>query len=291
MKLNVLILTAVAAYFGPAPAKGQEKNNTVKSELPTANVLPLTPESFCSGLPNAFAITAQEFTIEANALCPGNAPSQAFRDLLTNAYSGQTNDPERIERDYIRDLPSSENITGNNIQIFIAYAMKVPRKGVEALLAEESFVETPYSRDILTINASFLPPPVNNGEADTAFSIEQKTNVNRTDNPQVIFNDVSRHELRMYRLHPNNFDFFLAVRTLAAPSEQFSKSVVLRGVLADAAAPNDSSYIVTVLNFIMNSRDEPDSNIAEGMDETFRDFISRDMQTIYTAHTQAANGN
>jgi len=283
MKLRHLLIGSLFFYFGSSLAsdKPGDAVHGISNQLPTPNVLALTPENFCLGLPNAFAITAQTFTIEANALCPGLIPSQIFRELLQTPYTGQNN-PGR----FVRQLPSSETITGNNIQIFIAYAMKVPKKGVKALLAEETFVEKPYSEGILSIASNFLPPPINNGEADTAFSIEQKTNVNRTNNPQVIFNDVSQHELRMYRLHPNNFDFFLAVRTLAARSEQFGKAVVLRGVIADAASPNDSSYIITVLNFVMNSRDTPGSNIADGMQDTFMAFITSDMQSVYQAHIQ-----
>ncbi|MFW7377790.1 MAG: hypothetical protein ACOH5I_03140 [Oligoflexus sp.] len=146
------------------------------------------------------------------------------------------------------------------------------------MLAEEFFVELPYAFDVLKIDSSFLPAPANNGDADISFTVEQVTNVNHE---RVMFNDVFRHELRMYRLHPNNFDFLLAARTLATPSEQFRKAVVLKGVIADEASPKDSAYLITVFNFIMNDREEDD-----GVEETFLEFIMRDMQSIYQTHIQ-----
>lgn len=253
------------------------------NELPQPNQLELSPENFCRGIPNVMAYSEQSFDIEIQALCDGTTPTQDFLEILSNPYEGQNNAGRRIQ-----ELSSSESLPNQSVQIFIAYAMKVPKRGVEALLAEEGFVENPYSEGILSINASFLEPPRNEGNADTAFSIEQVTNVNRTNNPQVIFNDISQHDLRMYRMHPNNFDFFLAVRTLVEPSEQFRKAVVVRGVMADSENPAASAYIITVLNFIMNSRGDPDGRVGEGMIDTFTDFIVDDMRSVYQAHSQGS---
>lgn len=280
MKPTHFLILLTAAYLSSSYAADKVNGEQPRAakELPQPNVLDLTPENFCLGLPNALAISKQNFTIEANALCQGQAPTQLFRELLANPYLGG----DRPNR-FLEEIPSSEVVTGNNIQIFVAYAMKVPRKAVDALLAEEGFVKVPYRQEILNITSDFLPPPKNDGEADIAFSVEQRTVVTHE---RVMFNDLSRHELRTYRLHPNNFDFLLAVRTLAAPSEQFKKAVVLKGLIADSEAPTNSTYLVTIFNFIMNSRDEPDSNIAEGVEETFLEFIERDMQNIFLAHSQ-----
>jgi hypothetical protein len=57
--------------------------------------------------------------------------------------------------------------------------------------------------------------------------------------------------------------------------------------MADPQDPEGSTYVFTVLNFIMNSRGDPDSNIGEGMRDTFVEFIESDLVTLYNEQVGA----
>ncbi len=237
--------------------------------LPVKNTIAITPDNFCKGLPNVFAITKQNIKEQTDILCPGGVPSATFTSLITNAYRG-TGTPTLTT---IRVVEDQAAVTS---EILVAYALRVPKNAVKTLLGEEQHVVVPYQGENLNISAKFLPPPLNLGEADTAFTIEQRTVVR--DN--VSFDDTSIHDLRMYPLYPNNFDFFMAARTLQKPSEQFKKSVVLRAVLGDATDPN-SAYSVTLLHFVMNSREEHERVV-----EAFTNFITADMRVLYTNNSR-----
>ncbi len=233
--------------------------------LPPKNVLALSPENFCLGLKNAFAITKQNFADEAALLCPAQVPSPLFRTLLSNAYQG-------VGEPIITTILIQETSATKTTQITVAYAMKINKPPVKVLLAEEKRVPTPYAENPLAISAKFGPPPLNTGDADTAFTVEQRTKVDAL----VSFDDISMHDLKLYRLHPNNFDFFMAARTLTTPSEQFKKSVVFRGVMRDPVNAN-ASYSISVLNFVMNSRDQHDRVV-----DAFTKFITADFKGLYT---------
>ncbi len=236
--------------------------------IPPKNVLALTPENFCLGFKNMFAITKQSFQDEANLICPNQTPAPLLGTLIANAYTG-TGTP------VIQNIAQTI-VDEQTIQLTVAYAMKIPKPPVPTLLGEEKNVPTPYVGDPLTIRPKFGAPVVNTGDADTAFTVEQRTIVKAA----VEFDEVSVHDLKLYRMHPNNFDFFAAVRTLRTPSEQFKKAVVLRGVMRDPANAN-GSISITVLNFVMNSREEP-----ERVTEAFSRFIEADMIALYNAQSK-----
>ncbi|MDQ3231234.1 MAG: hypothetical protein M3Q07_05385, partial [Pseudobdellovibrionaceae bacterium] len=128
----------------------------------------------------------------------------------------------------------------------------------------------------LTITPKFAAPVLNSGDAETAFTVEQRTVVDAGEE----FDDISVHDLKLYRMHPNNFDFFAAVRTLRAPSEQFKKAVVVRGVMRDPANPK-GSITVTVMSFVMNSRDNHENSV-----EAFSAFIAADAKSLHAAQSK-----
>jgi hypothetical protein len=250
------------------PVTVQAQTNSAQHVIPPKNVLALTPENFCLGFKNMFAITKQSFQDEANLICPNQVPAPLFATLVANAYTG-TGTP------FIQTINNTV-IDEQTIQLTVAYAMKIPKPPVPTLLGEEKNVPTPYVGDPLTIRPKFGTPVPNTGDADTAFTVEQRTTVRAA----VEFDEVSVHDLKLYRMHPNNFDFFAAVRTLRTPSEQFKKAVVLRGVMRDPANAN-ASISITVLNFVMNSRDEP-----ERVTEAFMNFIGADLRALYAAQSK-----
>lgn len=237
--------------------------------LPPINQLALTPENFCLGLKNLFAITKQSIQDEANLICPNFVPAPLLGTILSNAYQG-VGEPT-ISTVLVLETPATQTT-----QITVAYAMKLAKPPVPVLLGEEKHVPSPYSKNPLTIQAKFVTPALNTGDADTVFTVEQQTTVDAA----VKFDDISSHDLKLYRLYPNNFDFFMAARTLNKPTEQFKRSVVLRGVMRDANNPN-ASYSITVLNFVMNSRNQHDRVVA-----AFTDFITADLKALYAEQSK-----
>ncbi len=233
--------------------------------IPSKNMQALTPENFCVGVGNVLKVSKQSFADEAAQLCPNGLPSATLKALVASPYAG-SGQPNIIT---LNVAEVKETTTSN---ITVAYAMKIPKNAVKVLLGEEAHVSSIYKGENLTISAKFLPPPINLGEADTAFQIEQKTVVK--DN--VSFDDTSVHDLRLYRMFPNNFDMMMAVRTLSKPSEQFRKSVVVRGVMQDASNP-DQALSFSVLSFSMNSRERHDRVIA-----AFSEFIKSDFMSLYS---------
>ncbi len=257
--MGTQILAALGlAWLIPAALFGQT------NLLPAKSTLAVTPANFCLGMKNVAAITKQSFTEEANLLCANQAPTALFTTLINSAYQG-TGTPT-LTTVLVQETPATLTT-----QLTVAYAMKVNKDPVKVLLGEEKHVSSSYSQDPLSISAKFMAPPVNSGDADTAFVVQQKTSVKA----QVSFDDTSIHDLKLYQLYTYNFDFFLAVRTLTAPTEQFKKSVVLRAIFQDPANQNQS-YAVTILNFVMNNRDQHDRTV-----DAFTKFIQSDFMTLY----------
>ena len=253
--------------------------------LPVKNELPLSPDTFCQGVERVLAKASENLQNEAAAICQNGQANAAFNSLLQNPFQGQ-GDPA----DFIQTLQSNEQVPANHLQIFIGYSMVINNEPVAAHIIEEKFVETPYtSQDqILKISNQFETSPLNLGDSDTVFQLKQTVDVNRQDNPQVKFTDVSTHYLKLYTLHPDNFDFFLAARTLVTPTEQFAKAVVLRGVYRNPNNPAQS-IVVSILNFMMNDRGG--GNIGDGIEEAFMAFIVSDMGQLYMRQNQAGQDN
>lgn len=271
----------LTAFASPEGDNDKKSKSGKTYTLPIENKLPLTLNSFCSGVPNVMAITTQNISQELSVLCNGQTPTATFQEIFSNPYTGD-DDP----RDFMVDVPPPADLEGELIQLYVAYAVKVPKKAVSTLISEEPIALIPYAEGILKITPTFMEPPENLGDADTSFLVQQVTDVNRQNNPEVIFNDVSVHRLNMYRLHPDNFDYFLAARTLTAETEQFKVSNIVRGVMSDPVNPDNSSYVFTVLNVIMNSRGDPNGNVGNGMRDTFFDFFETSISDAFAAQTR-----
>ena len=256
--MSVIVRSLCLALFASNLALAQARF------IPPKSSLPVSPENFCAGMKNIFSITTQSFKEEADFLCANNQVTPLFQALLTQAYQG-TGEP------IIQQLLVQENEAAMTSQITVAYAMKINKDPVKVLLGEEKHVSDGYNIEHLTISARFLAPPINKGESDTAFLIEQKTTVNA----RVKFEDISTHDLRLYQPYLNNFDFFFAARTLKAPTEQFKKSVIIRAIMQD---PKDEqqTYALSILNFVMNSREQHDRVV-----EAFTNFIRSDFNALY----------
>lgn len=245
-----------------------ESDFTHSSDLASVrNVLPLNGNSFCAGVTNAMKTSTQNMSEEIAAICNGGTPTPLLAQLWASPYEGVGQPTPQT----IRIVPIDEDTS----EIFIAYAMRIPKKSVQTLLGEEKHAIVPYdsgpTEDPMKMSFKFLEPPKNTGDCDTAFTLEQLVQVRTAVN----FDDTTKHELKLYLMHPNNFDFFMAGRTLVAPSTQFKRSVVVRGFMTD---PNDATKTLatTVLHFVMNSREQHERMVA-----AFMEFIRADMLALY----------
>ena len=241
--------------------------------LPTKKDVPLTTASFCAGVENVLKVTKQDFKPEIAALCTGATPTALFATILAAPYLGTGT--RRVTEIKVGDAASKDDV-----QIFITYSMRFAKGTVPILLKEEPYLATaskyeekPGDTDGLKVSYKFLPPPLNLGDSDTAFQVEQLTSHAGNN---VDFSDKSKHDLRLYRMHPDNFEFLMAVRTLAAPTAQFKRAVAVRGVMTDPTNPANA-YSLTVINLVMNGR-----NANNNVIDKFMDFIKADMASLYT---------
>ena len=86
-----------------AYALGKSSGEVSTLVLPDKNELPISLESFCSGIPNVTAITKQNISQELGVFCNGaNQPTDTLRQLAANPYEGDGN-----ANDFIIDLPLS----------------------------------------------------------------------------------------------------------------------------------------------------------------------------------------
>jgi len=245
--------------------------------LPVANKLPLTPDNFCLGAQNTLKTAKQVLTEELAVLCSANAATTLFKNLLAAPYAG-TGTPTLTQV-----FAPREDNNNRTTEIMVAFAMRIPKSAVNTLLVEEKHAVVSYDSEAqppplgnqlanMKMSFQFMEPPKNEGDADTTFTLQQTVD---TRSVAVNFKDISTHELKQYILHPDNFDFFLAGRTLVTPTEQFKKSVVVRGFLTD---PTDATktLVITVAHFLMNSRDQHDQLVL-----AFSNFLTTDVTKLY----------
>ncbi len=247
--------------------------------LPVANKLALTPENFCLGAQNVIKTAKQALQEQLAVICAGNSPTALFKNLLGNPYSG-TGLPTLTQV-----FAPREDQAARTTEIQVAFAMRIPKTSVQTLLFEEKHATVSYDSEAqakplgnqlaqMKMSFQFGEPPKNEGDADTTFGLQQTVDVRSA---LVTFQDVSQHELKQYILHPNNFDFFMAGRTLLSPTDQFKKSVVIRAFLPDSGDPN-ASLVITVAHFLMNSREQHEQLV-----RVFQNFLTTDVSKLYQA--------
>jgi hypothetical protein len=245
--------------------------------LPVAQKLPITPDTFCLGAQNVLKTAKQVLTDELAVLCTGNTATTLFKNLIAAPYAG-TGTPALTQV-----FPPRADNNAKTSEIMVAFAMRIPKTAVNTLLVEEKHAIVPYDSEAqppplgnqlanMKMSFQFMEPPKNEGDADTTFALQQTVD---TRSVAVNFKDVSTHELRQYILHPDNFDFFMAGRTLVAPTEQFKKSVVVRGFMTDPADAT-KTLVVTVAHFLMNSRDQHEQLVL-----AFSNFLTTDVSKLY----------
>lgn len=211
-----------------------------KRPFPKIEKLPVSPDVFCRGFDKVFAITTQDIKREVGYLCQNGTPSDLLRDLVANPYKGD--DQVRI-----RTLLTQQE--GKNSRVIVAFSTKIPEKPLKAILTDEKKLTTHYfsKTKYLDLTTEFGETPVNNNDADTVFTLNVTTKVRSS---KVNFDDTAREYLKFYRMHPNNFDYFFAARTLIQPTPHSIESNTIRGYMPD---PNDSNatLAISVFNFLL----------------------------------------
>lgn len=282
--MNFLPVLSIVCFLGlscerettsEAGSKDQEKPRAARVQgvnlLPEKNVVALTPANFCAAIKNVKAQSKQTFASEIAVLCTNDTPTAMFNGLIANAYNG-------VGTQQLTEIIAGPTGQMGQIQILAAYAMRINKPAVPLLLAEEPYINVAnYNFDGFKMEFKFVAPPPNDNDCDTGFRVEQ---FSQRRGQRVEFDDTSLHDLKLYRLYPNNFDFMMAVRSIVTPTVQFKKSIALRGVMTDPADPK-RAYSVTVLNLTMNGRGEE-----ERMIETVMAYLRSDMRSVYAYHNK-----
>lgn len=224
--------------------------------FPTLQKLPSSPDSFCAGMSSVFAITTQEITREVNYLCRDSAPTTLFRELFSSPYNGSN----QVK---VRQLLVQQE--EKNSRVIVAFSTKIPLSPVKAILQEEKNTTIPYKSksNYLELTVDFIDPPKNSNDADTVFGLRVRSKVRSS---KVNFDDTVNEYLKFYRMHPNNFDYFFAARTLIEPSSHSIESNTLRGFMPD---PNDANatIAVSVFNFLMATPEKQHEALVEELIE------------------------
>lgn len=284
-----MVLFSLLASW-PYQASGQASARS----LPQRNDLPISAESFCKGMPTVVQASAKQNANEAlSSLCQGTNPTQLLRDLITEPYNGGGTPTFKDRGDGL----GREEFSGTRyVRFNVAFSMRIPgKRAVDLLLAEEALMRDPTyargSRDsALSIQYDVLRPDLEQpllkeNEGDIAFRVLQRTL--RTGGRRQ-FNNLTEHDLKLFRMFDNNFDFMVAVRSLnrdrSSQSETralFNKAIVIRAAITD---PNDkkSAIMMTILNFeVYDQQDQDDAVI-----RIFSNYITKDIQAIYNFHTK-----
>jgi hypothetical protein len=241
------------------------------SLLPVKNDLPISGDVFCAGLAKTLGTMKQNVKTEAAVLCNGNKATALLNDLIATPYTGTGNPP-------LRQIDSAAPVGQGNVRNYVAYSIRAPKKAVPMLLAEEQLVKTTKYSDSegFTIALSMDPQLiVNENDCDTAFRVNQYA---ENKNERAPFTDNSKHDLKFYRLHPDNFDYLAAARTLVEPTGQIKHASIVRGFMPD---PADKNFTISfsVVHSIMNGRD-----FEERVSSAFEGFIASDVATAYNFH-------
>lgn len=252
----------------------------VRKPLPQKNKLPITPVSFCSGQEGLVKKVKQPIQDEFSLLCQAGQPTALFMTMVTSAYDGSN----AVNYTPIKVGPSGE--LPGWVDVKVAYSLRVRKTAVQILRSEEALMgpDFPYKSPDLNISFKFDVAPVLEGDADTAFTVKQRS-LRQAGSRN--FDDLSTHTLKLYRLIPNNFDFLLAARSLVEDSVElnkserlFKKATVLRAAMTD---PKDPSFgiVTTVMNFVVSDQQGQQDRV----EDIFVNFIKADLLNVFKYHS------
>ena len=240
-----LIIGVFVAVGSLAPHQGASASSRLP-EIPK-NEIEVKTENLCKGSNTALQSFQADFGELLRLICTPEGQATPLLDtLVATPYQGQG------------DLSLTTvgfSANGDNVDIIFAVAMAFDRLNpVDALIGEEKHAIVPYKsargdQDGLTMNFAFLEPEKNVGECDTKFKVTQDVAITGP-GARALGNDgkdKSIHELRLFRLYPNNFDFFVSGRSLIEPTPLFAKSSVIRAFMPLPSDPSKTTS-VTILH-------------------------------------------
>lgn len=237
--------------------------------MPPKNQVPISAESFCGGFPQVFATTKQSFKKQADYLCAGNAPTSLLTQILTNPYQGSGGPSS-----FLRTVTSK--VEGQYLRLIMGYGVRVPRTPVDAVLRNEKTLTLDYYGPELRVMPRMIKPARNEREAEATLASELIASCKAD---TIRFDDVTRYQINLYKMYPNNFDFFLVVRTLVQPTLQTKESTMLVGLMPDPQNPS-FSIVITVLEFLLHNRDHP-----ERVRPIIENYILWYMKKVYETQT------
>ncbi|SMF08476.1 hypothetical protein [Pseudobacteriovorax antillogorgiicola] len=286
MKQHLVVgLMTFASISCTAKSNTQEANRTkskgaqfaAKAVISSASIQP-SLENLCMGLTELLNKTKQDFANEVAILCPNGLPSEDLQRMMDNPYQGSGN-----VDNFIRNL-DRDDLNNDEMQVKFYYGIKMTKDIVKTVIKEEPIAVLPYNGSVLKIQNAFMEPPKNLGDSNSAFLVQQFIDVNN-ERRDVKFNDTSLHDLKVYQLFPDNFNFFLAARTQVEVTEQFKRSVVLKAFLTDPQNPN-MVYGFNLVNMVMNDRGG--GNVEDGQRDEFMQFFEISIRESYQEHMKDA---
>jgi hypothetical protein len=284
LKRRAILISVAILTFGTTPYAAADSSNG--RQTPVKQKLPITAESFCKGAEYVLKRQRQGAEKEMAQLCNGATPTELLKDLIRSPYSGGDN--YRFRTINLAPISSSSYVSVN-----VAYSMRVKKSAVDLLLAEEGMIkDQTYANgdgaSELNVAVKLLPvdlskAPLPNSEADTAFSMIQRS-TRRSGQRQ--FDNVSSHDLRLYRMNPDNYDFMMSIRSLNNPAVDGRDAIFRHGIVIRAAMtdPNDSSsgISITLVNFEVSDQRNQDAKV----EDVFASYMNRDIRAVYRYHTK-----
>lgn len=260
--------------------------------LPEKKVLPINAESFCQGMPNVLKASIKQNAGQIlSSLCNETNPTSLLRDLIENPYDSQQ---EYRFRDSGNGLFVGLMPDGEFVRFAIAFSMRVSGKSaVSLLLSEETIMrDQTYAKGdgdpAMNVRFEILKPDLkqsllDGSDGDIAFKVSQRT---VRSEGQRKFDNTTVHDLKLYRMIENNYDFMVGIRSLAqdlsTPAGEkplFRKAVVIRAAITDPKDKN-SAIAITLLDFEVSDQ----RNQEDRVENIFSSFVLRDLKRIYSFH-------
>lgn len=287
-----ILMTLICAAF--ANFSHTSTAQVATRPLPPKYDLPVTPESFCQGMPNVIKSAASQNVGGAlSTLCNGTTPTTTLRTLINSPYTGQQGYNFLSTGDglFVGPIPND-----NYVRFNIAYSMKIQGKNaVDLILGEELIIrDQDYANGDgnpnLQLKFELLKPDlkqplIEENGADIAFRVKERSL--RTARTRAFDNTVI-HDLKLYRMFENNFDFMIAVRTffkdISTPPggfPLFRKADIIKATIVDPQDKN-ASIGITVFNLEVYDQRGQDDRV----EDIFSEFVIRDLKKIFAFHNK-----
>lgn len=242
--------------------------------LPKKNELPISTATLCSGFSPVIKATDVSFHKLIQAICPTGIPGDLLNKLVENPYRGGSQTSSNLH--WINN-----DTSGKYVHINFAFSISVPHKVVDAALSDDKAIVLPYKSGALNLTTRFIDPPANNGESDATLGTEQ-TAICRSS--RVNFDDKTTHKMLLFKMYPDNFDFFALARILNTPTEQTRESSLMAAYMPDPKNPGHT-IIINVIDYLVNNRGYP-AEVSQYIESYFHWYIKENYKIHVSQSTQ-----